>query len=263
MRIIWLILFVFYTSKSMAANLTVYDGGEGFLARLNTDNYSIIFDTGSLLKIRENILKLRSISNTSPTDIFLTHLHPDHASGIFELVENYPNINIYDNCMPGISVEDGELIRWTDDFLSSHKKRSCVNNNSSFVFDNVKIDILWPTGMFVSKDHNFYSLVLRISSEKTNVLLMGDANKNTEKWLLKNKFGNIQNIDYLIVGHHGSASSTSYQFLEVVKPNVAIVPVNLNNARGYPSDETLNLIINHGANLWITGLNGDFRIDFD
>ena len=193
----------------------------------------------------------------------LTHLHPDHASGIFELVERYPEINVYDSCMPGIGVEDGELIRWTDEFLSSLKKRTCLDDQSRLAFDDVEIEVLWPTGKFHSKDHNYYSLVVKVSSRDTHVLMMGDANKNTEKWLLSNKSESLNGIDVLIVGHHGSAAASSSEFLKAVHPEVAVVPVNSNNARGYPSKETLDRIIQHGAELWVTGTDGDYRIKFD
>ena len=258
-----LILFLLITGPCAASSLTVYDAGEGLLARIKTANSSIWIDTGSIIKIRENISKLQTSNEPSPTDLILTHLHPDHASGIFELVERYPEINVYDSCMPGIGVEDGELIRWTDEFLLSLKARVCVGDQSSLVFDDVEVEVLWPTGKFHSKDHNYYSLVLRVSAGKTHVLMMADANKKTEKWLLKNKLQSLKGINVLIVGHHGSASASSPEFLAAVDPELAVVPVNSNNARGYPSRETLERIIQNGVDLWVTGTDGDYRLEFE
>ncbi|MDB2389786.1 MBL fold metallo-hydrolase [Alphaproteobacteria bacterium] len=263
MRYIWLILFLLVAGHAAASSLTVYDAGEGLLARIKTDNSSIWIDTGSLIKIRQNISRLQPPGEPSPTDLILTHLHPDHASGIFELVERYPEINVYDSCMPGIGVEDGDLIRWTDEFLSSLKKRTCLDHQSRLAFDDVEIEVLWPTGEFQSKDHNYYSLVLKVSARDIHVLMMGDANKNTEKWLLSHKSEILKGVDVLIVGHHGSGAVSSSEFLSAVYPRVAVVPVNLNNARGYPSQETLDRIIQHGAELWVTGIDGDYRINFD
>ena len=262
MRVIFLIFSLLFSKISMASSLTVFDAGEGLLARLKTENSSIWIDTGGLLKIRENISRLQPTDESAPTDIILTHLHPDHASGIFELMERYPEINVHDNCMPGISVDDGELIRWTDEFLSSLDSRSCIHAGSIFEFDDVKIEVLWPTQNFHSNDHNFYSLVLRIDSENTSVLMMGDATKKTEKWLLTSKRERLQGIETLIVGHHGSDAATSHEFLALVQPITAVVPVNKNNARGYPSQKTLERILEHGAELWLTGEMGDFRIEF-
>ena len=258
-----LILFLLITSPCRGASLTVYDAGEGLLARINTAGSSIWIDTGSVIKIRENISKLQTNNEPSPTDLILTHLHPDHASGIFELVERYPEINVYDNCMPGIGVEDGELIRWIDEFLSSLKARVCLTDQSSLAFNDIEVEVLWPTGNFHSKDHNYYSLVLRVSDGKTHVLMMGDANKKTEEWLLKNKLQRLKGIHVLIVGHHGSASASSNEFLAAVDPKVAVVPVNSNNARGYPSRETLERIIQNGADLWVIGTDGDYRLEFE
>lgn len=249
--------------QACASSFTVYSAGEGLLATIKTKNSHIWIDTGSLIKIRQNILRLHPPGTLPPTDVILTHLHPDHASGIFELVERYPEINVFDNCMPGIGVEDGDLIRWTDEFLKSLKARSCIDDNARFFFDNLLINVLWPTGNFQSKDHNHYSIVLKVTSEEKSILIMGDANKQTEMWLIRNKFDEIKNIDVLIVGHHGSGAASSSEFLSVVNPKVAVVPVNRNNLRGYPNQLTLNLIKQHGIDLWLTGINGDYQIELD
>lgn len=262
-RLFFSFLFLLGLNQSAAAStLAVHDAGEGLLITLNTDNHAVWIDTGSLLKIRANLESFQP-KNKPITDVILTHLHADHSSGIFEIVEKFPGVAVYDNCMPGIAVEDGELLRWTAEFLAKIEKRFCVKEGSELVFDEVQLQFLWPTGVFTSKAHNHYSLVIKITAKEKVILVMGDANKKTERWLLRNQKNRLQHVDVLVVGHHGSNASSSIEFLDFVSPETAVVSVNLNNARGHPSKEALARIASVGANIWVTGRDGDFAVTLD
>ena len=244
-----------------ASNLTVFDAGEGLMARILTNNSAVLVDTGSLLKVRENLDKLEKTQDITLTDLIITHLHPDHASGIFEVLSRYPQINVFDNCMPQIDVTDGDLIRWTNELLSTIEKRECINQKSKLIFDDVEIQVLWPSGKFENKNHNYYSLVLKVTSPSKSVLMMADTNKRVEEWLMANKLDDITNIEVLVVGHHGSDNASSLKFINTVKPEIAIVPVNKDNVRGYPSNDTLTRLKNSNAKIWITGDHGDFTLN--
>lgn len=261
MKYFLILTLLSFVSNTFCASLIVTNGGEGLLVRILNEDKSIWIDTGSLNKIRSNLDKIKKNKEPYPSDIFLTHLHPDHASGIFELIEKNPDINIYDNCMPNINVKDGEIVRWTNDLLLAHEKRTCINNQSKIFFDDVKIEVLWPTGNFKSKNHNLYSLVLKISKNSKSVLIMGDAPKEAEKWLIKNKLSSLENINVLIVGHHGSDSASSEDFLEIVSPDIAVVSVEKQNVRGYPSKKTIKNLMHNINEVWITGWDGDFYYD--
>ena len=163
--------------------------------------------------------------------------------------------------MININVEDGDLIRWTDEFLGSIENRMCLKSGSKLNFDTIKIDVLWPTGSFRSKDHNYYSLVLKIRKKKTTILIMGDALRATEEWLIKNQLDNIKDVDVLVLGHHGSDHASSKKFLDIVNPSIAVVPVNKNNVRGYPSPATIERLKENGIKMWVTGYDGDFKLD--
>ena len=253
----FLIIFSF---KVLASSFFVYNAGEGLFARVITEKYSVLIDTGSLFEIRKNLLKLKKNNNFIITDVILTHLHADHSSGIFEILDEFPRVNIYDNCMTNINVDDGDLMRWTDQFLKTLPKRMCINDKTKLIFDDVLIETLWPTGNFKSKNHNHYSLVLKITTKQKSVLVMGDALASTEKWLIENKLDKLKNIDVLVVGHHGSDAASTKIFLDIVNPNMAVIPANKNNIRGYPSYKTINRIKSLGINFWITGIHGDFQL---
>ena len=73
-------------------------------------------------------------------------------------------------------------------------------------------------------------------------MFMGDASVTTEKEIL-NKY-NISNIDALKVGHHGSRTSSSKEFINEINPKYSIISVGKNNRYGHPNKEVLNNLDN-------------------
>ena len=73
-------------------------------------------------------------------------------------------------------------------------------------------------------------------------MFMGDASTTTEKEIM-NKY-NLQDIDVLKVGHHGSKTSSSKEFINEINPNYSIISVGKNNRYGHPNKEVLNNLSN-------------------
>ena len=69
-------------------------------------------------------------------------------------------------------------------------------------------------------------------------MFMGDAGIEKEKDII-NKY-NLNNIDVLKVGHHGSKTSSGKEFIDVIKPNYSVISVGKNNRYGHPNKEVLN-----------------------
>ena len=80
----------------------------------------------------------------------------------------------------------------------------------------------------------------------TRFLLVGDAERAEEDWLLDNK-GDELSANVLKVGHHGSSTSSSDAFLNAVHPDVAIISVGAGNKYGHPSNDVLHALARVGA----------------
>ena len=87
-----------------------------------------------------------------------------------------------------------------------------------------------------------------------DILITGDRNIAAERALLKSY--NIPELDVLIVGHHGSKSSTGFELLSKAKPKVAIISVGQDNPYGNPSEEVLERLELFGCEIWRTDLHG-------
>lgn len=105
------------------------------------------------------------------------------------------------------------------------------------------------------------SIVLRLVYGNTSFMFTGDASEDQEKSIVHS--GYTIESDVLKVGHHGSKSSTCYQFLKGVYPSIAVISVGSDNSYGHPTEETLSRIRDEGATVLRTDTNGHIIISSD
>lgn len=103
-------------------------------------------------------------------------------------------------------------------------------------------------------DLNERSVVLEILEDEKRFLLMGDAGIQAEAELIKS--GLLHDVDYLKVGHHGSKYASSQEFLELIRPEVAVISVGEKNRYGHPTKETLSRLQQAGARVRRSDLEG-------
>ncbi|MBP9702470.1 MBL fold metallo-hydrolase [Candidatus Woesebacteria bacterium] len=104
-------------------------------------------------------------------------------------------------------------------------------------------------------DLNERSVVVEILEDNHRFLLMGDAGFQAEKELVKS--GLLHDIDYFKVGHHGSKYASSQDFLEIVRPEIAVISVGERNTYGHPTKEALARLESVGTAVMRTDLEGD------
>lgn len=108
-------------------------------------------------------------------------------------------------------------------------------------------------------DLNERSVVLLLLEDKSKILLMGDAGIQAEKELIK--MGNLPDVDILKVGHHGSKYASTLDFLQLVKPELAMISVGAKNNYGHPTNETLGRLSKIGAIVRRTDLEGRIELE--
>lgn len=114
------------------------------------------------------------------------------------------------------------------------------------------------TGDSTWSDVNDYSVVTRLDCGEVEFLFMGDAEKEAEADLQ----GDIS-AEILKVGHHGSGTSTSADFLNRVKPEAAIISVGKDNKYEHPAADTLNVLMGQGIVIIRTDEIGDIAVITD
>ena len=113
-----------------------------------------------------------------------------------------------------------------------------------------------------ASDINNNSVVLRVEFGTTAILMTGDAQSEAEARLLSHG-GEDLRADILKVGHHGSAYSSTPEFLAAVHPKIAVISCGLHNVFGHPSARTLAALHAAGAEVFRTDLEGGVSIATD
>ena len=124
----------------------------------------------------------------------------------------------------------------------------------------LKIDVPTTTLQFLNTNtydnENDNSSVIYLNYAHYKFLFMGDASLKREKDILKSY--QLSHIDFLKVGHHGSDTSSSKEFIESINPKYSIISVGKNNRYGHPKDSVLNILSN--SKIYRTDLDGSIEI---
>ena len=175
--------------------------------------------------VSSNVISfMKSKGIRSIDSLVISHGDYDHMGDAIYLVNNYKIDKVIFNC--------GAFNELELDLVNELNKKkinyySCVSNIDSFKFLNTKI----------YDNENDNSSVVYYSVYGYNLLFMGDAGVEVEEDLVE-KY-NLQDIDVLKVGHHGSDTSSSKEFIDNINPKYSIISVGKNNRYGHPKDSVL------------------------
>ena len=149
------------------------------------------------------------------------------------LVNNFKVEKVIFNCGPYNDLEK-DLIKVLD--KKKIKYYSCIEEL------NINNDKLYFLQTRVYDNENDNSNVIYTELNNYKFLFMGDAGITTEKEIM-NKY-NLSDIDALKVGHHGSKTSSSKDFINEINPKYSIISVGKNNRYGHPNTEALDNLNN-------------------
>lgn len=250
-----IVLLIFFKIRPYMDNNTyIYyiDVGQGDSILVVTPhlNKIILIDTGGIVSFNENyksnIVKnktipfFRRIGINKVDYLFLTHGDYDHAGEANELISNF--------CVKKVFINKGNI--------NNIEKK--INNKEvlrlkNFVIDNIKVNSLNNN---VFNNENDDSTVLLFNIYDYKFLFMGDASIKTEEYLLNNYI--LPNVDILKVGHHGSYTSTSTDFINVIKPKYSVISVGENNIYKHPNKSVLDILDN--TKLFRTDVDGTIEV---
>ena len=230
----FILLYFLPIRNTFSSSVAFINVGQGDATLIRVKNKTILVDTGgSLYKdiATECLIPYLKKQRIYKLDaVFITHYDMDHYYALDSLKTHFNVKNIYD-----------------------------YNNFNSYDFSILSIYNLNSNYSNIV-DENSRSLVLSFSIGGLNFLLMGDAPVEIEKNILKN-YPELD-CDVLKVGHHGSNTSTSEEFLEKVSPKEAIISCGVNNMYGHPNDEVIDRLENHNIKIRRTDLEGTIEYIF-
>jgi len=165
--------------------------------------------------------------------VAITHAHADHMGGMRAVIANFHPRELWISVRP----RNGEM----DGVLEEARRQIELKEfreGARFDFGGANVEVLAPPRDWVPgpRPQNNDTLVLKLSYGKTAALLEGDAEKRMERLMSAN--GEAR-ADLLKVGHHGSATSSTAEFLSAVRPRYAVISVGAHNPFDYPRREVL------------------------
>ena len=216
------------------------DVGQGDSALININDNTTLIDTGGQIQIKDQEYKykiaknklvpyLNSVGIKKLDNLVLTHGDADHMKEALYLVNHFKIKQVVFNCGEYNDLEK-ELIKVLD--KKKIKYYSCINELN---IDDNKLYFL-QTKEYDNGNDN--SNVIYTELDGYKFMFMGDAGVEKEKDILE-KY-NLSNIDVLKVGHHGSGTSSSKEFIKEIKPKYGVISVGKNNRYGHPNKEVLN-----------------------
>lgn len=131
---------------------------------------------------------------------------------------------------------------------------------------NLYFDILWPINKQINTNvMNNNAIVCNLHYKDFSMLFTGDIEEIAEQQIIElySKNKNMLRANILKVGHHGSKTSSTSEFINIVKPQIAVIGVGKNNKFGHPSDVILKRLNNLNCNIFRTDLNGEISIEID
>lgn len=185
--------------------------------------------------------------------LVITHPHWDHLGGVMTLVEDY---RVETLLRPGLD-HTTPLVRRTETTLEE-KNRPVrhLSRGDTFPLNHQRTATVINPGDDRSGGLNQNSLAFYFSVGESRVLMMGDVIGERERTLLDSKL--IPEADLVKIAHHGNSRGTSDDFLETVKPTLAILPAPLrkNDPWGRPDPKLINRLRNFGVPTFHTGRTG-------
>lgn len=219
--------------------VTFMDVGQGDAALVELpDGKNLLIDGGNPGD-GENIADYLSAKHISKLDyVVATHPHADHIGGMGYIIENMEVGSVF---APKIDPSDVPATKSYENFLQSVKDKNlkitaAKSGNTLFEGEGYKAECFSPKND-KNDGLNNYSVVFKLTHGSDSFLFTGDAEKEIEEEMIKNKLS--LDSDVLKVGHHGSSSSSSKEFLNAVSPKFAVISSGRDNSYGHPHGETL------------------------
>ena len=237
-------------------SLHIIDVGQGDAAFIDNGDNDILIDAGTGEAAPELLEYLDSIGVREIKYAFFSHPHEDHIGGADDVINRYKVDNVimpdyYENTacyrvlMQSIDYEGCELVY--------------TSAGDEFIIGDITVDIFSPGAEYKPDDANLVSLIMKVSYGEIDMLFTGDSEADNEEFVLDNYYNELS-CEILKVGHHGSSTSSTEEFIQAVAPEVALISLGEDNSYGHPHVETLATLNSYLDEIHRTDKEGDIVV---
>lgn len=250
---------------SADGKLHVYflDIGQGDAMLLVTPRgHQVLIDGGPDDTVLRRLGEVMPFYDKSLDLVVATHEDADHIAGLVSVLDKYQVGQIWET---GMACATATCRGWQDREDKEGASITYAKRGQEIdLEDGVKLILLYPfndeRGQ-VFKKRNDGAIVLKLIYGSQSVLFTADVEKNVEAKLITT--GMDLKADFLKVGHHGSKTSTTENFLKAVSPQVAFIEVGARNRYGHPTEQVLSRLENYGIKYYRTDTDGTKELILD
>ncbi|MDR0958018.1 MAG: MBL fold metallo-hydrolase, partial [Clostridiales bacterium] len=187
-----------------------------------------------------------------------THPHEDHIGGLDKIIDNFQIGELF---MPDAT----NTTKTFEDVLDAAESKNLeitVPKSGDYIVDegNLTATVIAPNSADY-KDFNDYSIVIKLIYGDTSFLFQGDAESLSEQEILDAGFD--VSSDVIKLGHHGSSTSSSADYLDAVGAEYAVIMCGKDNSYGHPHEETMQKLQQRNIEVLRTDEQGTITIRSD
>jgi len=224
------------------------DVGQGDSILIQVNNKNLLIDAGPNSD-KKKLLNYLSALNLETLDyVIATHPHEDHIGNMDNVINDYNVLAFY---APKVQSTTKSFEKMVESLKSKNLKINVIKKGTDSIDlgENTKVTVFSPNKDYY-EDLNNYSPVIKIEYGKTSFLFTGDAQKDVEKEILATN--EDISADVLKVGHHGSSTSTTNDFLKKVNPSLGVISVGQDNSYNHPNDDTIKRLNDNKVTIYRT-----------
>jgi len=243
--------------------VTFLDVGQGDAILITAPNgRELLIDSGPDQSVLDQLGTTKSFFDRTIDIVMATHSDKDHIGGFPYLFDQFTIPMVIESEISSPTLIDKSV---TEKVLTEQSDRLIARSGERIILDpkhGVVIDILFPDQNTTGWETNEASVVTKVSYGNTSFLLTGDSPNEVENHLVKT-YGPQLRSNVLKLGHHGSKTSSSQDFLETVHPEIAIVSAGLGNKYGHPNPEVIERVESVNAQIIETSTAGNITCRSD
>ena len=208
------------------------DVGQGLAILVQSGGENLLYDGGNRSHADEVVQYLKNQQVETINYMISSHYDEDHLGGLVKCLDNFE----VEHVLGSDYVHTSDLF---NTFMNTATAHAIIveypSVGDTYEFGTGSFTVMAPDG--ISQNSNDNSVVIRLVNGNNSFMFMGDAEETSEQDMIST--GMNLDCDVLSLGHHGSASSTSWDLLEAASPSWAVISCGLNNSYGHPAAETM------------------------